>query len=306
VRALEFLLTNTELSPVIIAFIAGVFVGLVTCPSCAFPLASYILGAKGNAREGFLTGVLFNAGRLTAYSILGGIFGLMGALAFESQLIKTASQGLVNVFMCILGFQLLNLMELPKVSFKVPFPCKGNVGVFFWGLLLGNVCAAEFFSILVIVLLNSALAENMLLGVASMLVFGIGTMLPSLAVSSLAGGISAWYKHKERLATIGGSALLFLVILNASGGYPGHEMLVLPVLGAIIVGAMMSQRGFKSPTIFGGMVMGSIVALAIKEIQVLSAGLEVRIAYLEVMLIWIGVLFFILMRKSNAFKETSA
>jgi hypothetical protein len=68
----------------------------------------------------------------------------------------------------------------------------------------------------------------------------------------------------------------------------------------------MSQRGFKSPTIFGGMVMGSIVALAIKEIQVLSAGLEVRVAYLEVMLVWIGVLFFILMRKSNAFKETSA
>ena len=71
-------------NPYVQALAVGVLYGLVFCTSSCLPyLASYIAGVGADFRKGVAVTLIYNAGRITAYSLVGLLLGVLsGAFRF--------------------------------------------------------------------------------------------------------------------------------------------------------------------------------------------------------------------------------
>jgi cytochrome c-type biogenesis protein len=68
-------------NPYVQALAVGVLYGLVFCTSSCLPyLASYIAGVGADFRKGVAVTLIYNAGRITAYSLVGGLLGVLSSV----------------------------------------------------------------------------------------------------------------------------------------------------------------------------------------------------------------------------------
>ncbi len=173
----------------------------------------------------FKPSLMYNAGRVVSYTILGGITGALGSAVSFSGAAKGVIAILSGVFMVIMGLNMLNLFPLlRRLNPRMPgfFGNKarndnGRHGPFYVGLLNGLMPCGPLQAMQIYALgTGSALA-----GAASMLFFSLGT-LPLMfgfgAISSLLSG-----KFTRKMMKV--SAVLVMVLgvimlnrgLNLSG-----------------------------------------------------------------------------------------
>lgn len=150
----------------------------------------------------------YNAGRLGSYTMLGLLFGTLGTLstgAFPLDGLRFGLRAIAALCMLFVG---LHLMGLPSIMRGVE-----SIGAPIWrrvspltrrflplrtprhALVLGGMWGLMPCGLLYGALALSASAESSVLGAATMLAFGIGTLPVMLTMSALAQGVARWAAH---------------------------------------------------------------------------------------------------------------
>ena len=211
-------------NPYIQALVIGVLYGMVFCTSACLPyVASYVAGIGANFRKGVIATLTYNMGRVTAYSLIGGLIGLLGGVfrfVVSEPLISTFQNyssfgfGVVTAIICA------EILLRSKSSHHECFT-KGNktldltrtkksfdVRAFSLGFSRGLVICPP----LVLLLLYSIPFASPSGSFVVAVFFGLGTTLSPML---LLGGVTGWLLNKapsfrKWISVIGGIALIVL------------------------------------------------------------------------------------------------
>lgn len=124
--------------------------------------------------------LLYNAGRVVSYTIIGGIVGVIGSIVSFSGMAKGLVAVLAGVFMIVMGLNMLNIFPwLRKFNIRMPkfigekiYSGKTNKGPFYVGLLNGFMPCGPLQSMQLYALGTG----SFIAGASSMFFFSLGTV----------------------------------------------------------------------------------------------------------------------------------
>jgi sulfite exporter TauE/SafE len=211
-----------------LAFLAtGFTVGFGHCIGMCGPIVvSLSLNLKG--RDVLLPHLLYNAGRVTTYAILGGLAGILGSFTILTSSILSLQKGvliLAGVLVLLMGLAMAGWISLGQLfgdrdSSRSVFSkwlhtlsaAKSTLVYLPLGLLLGLLPCGPVYTALIAsaragMAADSSL-QSFLSGMGLMLAFGMGTAPPLLLMGKLAG--LRWMKSREVIYRI--SSLLMILV----------------------------------------------------------------------------------------------
>jgi len=213
------------LYPVFLA--TGFAVGFGHCIGMCGPIVvSLALNLKGSRR--FIPHLLYNFGRLTTYSILGGVMGATGSFTLVASRIAAIQKGALifaGVLIIVMGLAMGGWISFGRVfgdhynpagfiskGFNRLTRVRSPAAYFPIGLLLGLLpCGPVYTALLAAAGAGMEAAgplEAVTKGVGVMLCFGLGTVPALFIVAKLAG--MGWLRGKEVIYRIG--AVLMAVV----------------------------------------------------------------------------------------------
>lgn len=170
--------------------------------------------SEESRRQGWLVpSILYNSGRVIAYTLVGGIVGGLGQVISFSGIWKGVVPIFGGVFMIIMGINLLGIFPvLRRLNLRMPYYVakkiqgKNNYGPFFIGLLSGLMPCGP----LQIVQLFALGTRSVVFGALAMFIFSLGTVPVLLSFGVLNSIINK--KHTGRILKI---SAVFVIILGA-------------------------------------------------------------------------------------------
>lgn len=204
-------------------FISGFLGGFGHCIGMCGPVvAAYALNP---VKKSYLPQLLYNLGRITTYSIIGGIMGLTGSFAGIINPVENFQNmvmGAVGIIMMVMGLTVGGWFPwklgsrspgCSVVGNMVKFVTEtGSAGAFFpMGLILGFIpCGLSYTAFIAAAgagVHAASQAEGFLKGMAMLFLFGLGTF-PALF---LLGGILSVVGQQTRLRLYRASAIIMIV-----------------------------------------------------------------------------------------------
>ncbi len=222
-------------NPYLGAFVGGLFFGLAYCTASCLPVvAGYIAGVGSGFKQSIRITLIFNTGRIIAYTLIGTLIGFFsGLLGFfvsaeaisPFQIYSSLAFGLVTV---AIGVMLLVQARKPRCD------CRGtdtNVavrrvrrfGVDFGAFTLGFTRGLIVCVPLILLLSTSLTLVDPVGSIAIAVLFGLGTTISPLL---LLGGVTGWLLSK---------APLFRKWISITGG------IILILLGIVSVYSSLTQ-----------------------------------------------------------------
>ena len=206
-------------NPYLEALVSGFAFGAVVCTSSCLPyIASYIAGINAGFRKGVLVTLIFNIGRIAAYTLIGAAIGIFKLVISDSLLISFQKYsgpafGIISITMGV--YLLLKSrnshncnIEKIKAANEKKFLGRFDFGAFTLGFSRGLIICTP----LMWILATSIPFASPIDSVALALLFGVGT---SLSPILLFGGATGWLLSKAPLfrkwISIGGAALLIIL-----------------------------------------------------------------------------------------------
>jgi len=189
------------------SLVKGFGMGLVACtPTCLPYIAGYIASTGANFRRSVLITMIFNAGRITAYTLIGALLGIFSGLTryFVDEstfsLLQSYSVIVFSIVTIIVGASLIYKNRKPPSSCdckQSPLNPKWltnrfDVGAYTLGLSRGFV----FCPALIVLLSSTVLFASPLNSVVFSVLFGIGTAISPML---LIGGVTGWLLSKAPL-----------------------------------------------------------------------------------------------------------
>ena len=107
-------------NPYLAALIGGIFYGFAVCTSSCLPyITGYIAGVGAGFRKGIAITMIFNSGRIVAYTLIGGIIGIFKLLITDEfltsfQVYSSVAFAIVTV---ILGASILFKSKTQKCDY---------------------------------------------------------------------------------------------------------------------------------------------------------------------------------------------
>lgn len=214
-------------NPYLDALIIGLGYGLGVCTASCLPyVAGYVAGIGAGFRQGIRVTLIFNAGRIVAYALLGALVGLLGGIltivAPEAispfQVYSSLVFGAITI---VIGIGVLwKARRTPECSLHaVNPPSSGklgrfgvDVGAFSLGLSRGLIICPP----LALLLLYALPFSTPLGSVTLAVLFGIGTTISPLLIL---GGVTGWLLNKAPLfrkwiSLAGGVILIMLGVIS--------------------------------------------------------------------------------------------
>jgi len=194
--------------PLLAMLLSGLAGGFGHCISMCGPVVGAL--SVGETRKGLLHLLLYNLGRVTTYSILGGVVGLSGSFLLLAASIETLQRVIMiiaGISITLMGLSTAEWLPLPannrnctpgghlmqKVMslFRVP----RSIGSYYpMGIVLGFLPCGLTYTALLASARAAMDAENpfagMLMGALMMLLFGIGTAPALILVGKVVNTIS--------------------------------------------------------------------------------------------------------------------
>jgi sulfite exporter TauE/SafE len=187
--------------------LSGIVGGFGHCISMCGPLVATF--SLGNTKTGMLQHLLYNIGRITTYTILGGLVGLSGsllALTASIQRIQTAILVLSGISIIIMGMATADLLPLSRriiscstssITQNILTHLKGPKSVSTYypiGIILGFLPCGLTYTALLTAARSAMDAQNpfsgMLQGAFMMLLFGTGTFPALILVGKVTHHVS--------------------------------------------------------------------------------------------------------------------
>lgn len=206
-----------------ILFVIGLFTSLHCVGMCgAIHIAGSIL-PFGTAKQRYVRPLLYNAGRVVSYTVIGGIAGLIGQVLTPSARAQGLILGLASVFLFLVGLSMLGLMPNPSRWFSRTqgcHPAKKSSSAFVTGLLNGLMPCGPLQAMQIYAVGTASLW----MGALSMFLFALGTVPLMLTFGLLMNRFKGrWVFQIQRL----GAALVLLlasVMFARSLGYFGFDL----------------------------------------------------------------------------------
>ena len=211
-------------NPYLGAFTIGVFYGLVVCTASCLPyLTSYIAGIGAGFRKGVKVTLIFNAGRILAYALIGGLIGLFSGLI--TLVAPTAISPFQVYASLVFGIVTVAIGASILLKARKPHECNiqganvvatgktGRFGFDFGAFSLGLTRGLIICPPLITLLLVYALPFSNPVGSMTLAVlFGLGTTVSPILVL---GGVTGWLLNKAPLfrkwISIAGGAILIVL-----------------------------------------------------------------------------------------------
>ncbi len=179
-------------------FLIGVLGSMHCIGMCGGFVTMYALKKPG--RTPLIYHLLYNAGRITTYSVLGGILGEAGSFAILARGhrgIPAAALLIAGLIMILMGLNILGIFgrrgffeqaEITNISafrgmFRRFLEIESMWGIFFFGLLLGFLPCGLLYPLFI----AAAASGSFFAGVLTMAMFGLGT-IPALMFLGLIVG----------------------------------------------------------------------------------------------------------------------
>lgn len=232
-------------------FIVGILTSIHCVAMCGGINISVSMNHCGDNK--FKPGLLYNLGRLIAYTIIGGIVGAIGSTISFSSTAKDIVSILAGIFMIILGmnmsglFKNINVLRIrfPKSISKFFSKQKRNVkSPFIVGLLNGLMPCGPLQTMQVYALGTGSIIQ----GAMSMFVFALGTIPLMFGLSSLSGFLSG--KMGVQLKKMSGVIVVVLGIVMFNRGFDYTELTNLkePAININNVTVAVIKDGYQEVT----------------------------------------------------------
>lgn len=249
---------NAKLNGVsyIVLFIIGMLTSIHCVGMCGGIMLSQSVSnrRKMNKFQSILPAILYNFGRVTAYTFMGGIIGALGSVLSLSLTIKSAMQIFAGIFMIVLGLNMAGFSVFRKIRMKLPWSVcsvkKKPRTPFLVGLLNGLMPCGPLQTMELYALGTGSAAK----GALSMFLFSMGTIPLMLTFGAVSGLLSKGYTKK---------------ILKMSG------FLVI-ILGFIMGSRGLALAGIGIPNFIDGSgnLTGSTLAESDKNKAILKDGIQ--------------------------------
>jgi uncharacterized protein len=162
--------------------------------------------------------LMYNAGRVISYTIIGGIVGALGSVVSFSGMAKGIVAILSGVFMVIMGLNMLNLFpwlrkfnpHMPKLFGNKICNNSGRHGPFYVGLLNGLMPCGPLQAMQIYALGTGSFFA----GAASMFVFSIGTVPLMFGFGAVSSFLSSKFTHKMMKVSAVLVILLGVIMFN--------------------------------------------------------------------------------------------
>jgi plastocyanin domain-containing protein/sulfite exporter TauE/SafE/copper chaperone CopZ len=175
-----------------------------------------ILDEKQNKIKALIPAILYNAGRVTSYTIIGGIVGALGSVLSLSLNAKAGLQIFAGLFMVVMGLNMAGFSIFRKFNIKLPWSsCKVKnkpKAPFLVGMLNGLMPCGP----LQTMQLYALGTGSALTGAVSMFLFSLGTVPLMLAFGAISGILSKGYT-KQILKFSGFLVIILGVIMGNRG-----------------------------------------------------------------------------------------
>jgi uncharacterized protein len=206
-----------------ILFVVGLITSLHCVAMCGginlSQCVSYKSSNNGNSKASKLKpSLMYNAGRVISYTIVGGIVGALGSVVSFSGTAKGIVAILAGVFMVVMGLNMLNIFpwlrkftpHMPKVFGNKIHSNNGKHGPFFVGLLNGLMPCGPLQAMQIYALGTG----SPLKGALSMLVFSLGTVPLMFGFGAISSFLSSKFTHKMMKVSAALVMILGIVMLN--------------------------------------------------------------------------------------------
>lgn len=175
-----------------------------------------ILMEKQNGIKNLMPVILYNAGRVTSYTIIGGIVGALGSVLSLSLNVKAGLQMFAGLFMVIMGLNMAGFSLFRKFNIKLPWSsCKVKnkpKAPFLVGMLNGLMPCGPLQTMQLYALgTGSAIS-----GAISMFLFSLGTVPLMLLFGAISGILSKGYT--KQLLKFSGFLVIILGIIMGNRG----------------------------------------------------------------------------------------
>jgi uncharacterized protein len=211
-------------------FVLGLLTGFHCVGMCGGLVLSYTADDARLGRSSYLSHVVYGAAKTASYSVIGAIFGLLGAIIAFTPMLRGIAGITAGVFLVLFGLNMLNLFPvLRKIRFRLPAGVASFVGQnsrsrnrpLVIGLLNGLMIACGPLQAMYVM---AAGTGSPIEGAKMLFTFGIGTLPVMLGFGFLSSMISGTLTHQ---------------LLRASG-------VILILLGAVMInrGLILTGTGY--------------------------------------------------------------
>ena len=200
-----------------VLFIVGVLTSLHCIGMCGGILLSQCISAENKSKfDSIRPAILYNAGRVISYTILGGIVGALGSVLSLSIIVKAALQIFAGIFMVVMGLNMSGFSFFRRFNIRLPWSAclvknkpKAPLLV---GMLNGFMPCGPLQTMQLYALGTGSFFE----GALSMLVFSLGTVPLMFTFGVVSGFISKGYT--KTLLKFSGILVVVLGIVMATRG----------------------------------------------------------------------------------------
>ncbi|MFT8313043.1 MAG: sulfite exporter TauE/SafE family protein [Clostridium sp.] len=200
-----------------VLFIVGILTSIHCVGMCGGIMLSQSINKDSKSRfDSIKPAILYNAGRILSYTLIGGVVGALGSVLSLSISMKAGLQIFAGIFMIIMGLNMSGYGIFRKVNLKLPWSaCSVKkkpktpflVGVFNGLMPCGPLQTMQLYA------LGTGSAFN---GALSMLIFSLGTIPLMLTFGALSGLISKGYT--KTLLKFSGILVVVLGIVMGTRG----------------------------------------------------------------------------------------
>ncbi|TDT57292.1 sulfite exporter TauE/SafE family protein [Fonticella tunisiensis] len=200
-----------------ILFAIGMLTSLHCVGMCGgIMISQSILKESRGKFESIKPSLLYNIGRVTSYTILGGIIGALGSIFNISIGVKSLIMTFAGLFMVLMGLNMAGFNILRKLHIRLPWSsCNINGRVkapFVVGLLNGFMPCGPLQTMQIFALGTG----SPLKGAASMFFFSIGTVPLMLSLGAITGLLAKDYT--KRILKLSGVLVVVLGIIMSNRG----------------------------------------------------------------------------------------
>lgn len=218
---------NGERLSYALLLIAGLFTGFHCMGMCGALVVGYTVKAAAGGGSKYLTHAYYGAGKTLSYTVIGGLFGALGAIVTFTPFMRGAAGIAAGVFLLLFGLATLNLFpSLSRFRIKMPgFVMKhlgkayrSNSSPFVIGLLNGLMVICGPLQAMYIMAAGTGSPVE---GAKMLFVFGIGTLPMMMGFGVLTSALSKQFA--PRIVKASGVVVIGLgaIMLNRGLGMVG-------------------------------------------------------------------------------------
>lgn len=216
-----------------ILFVIGILTSLHCVAMCGGINLSQCVsyGSADSSATGILKytpSLLYNAGRVVSYTLIGGIVGALGSVVSISGTARGVVALAAGIFMVIMGLNMLNIFPalrkivpgMPKIFRKKLVGSGKGKGPFYIGLLNGLMPCGPLQSMQLYALGTG----SFMAGALSMLLFSLGTVPLMFGFGAIAGLLNSKYTKKMMKASAALVITLGIIMLNRGLSLSGIDL----------------------------------------------------------------------------------